>query len=127
MSQELTPQQRFDLEAAERKREIAKQKDRAIVPAMTALADEIERRKSDGTLEKELQGLSVSSLLGSMTRMIAAIKEAAPAVIIPINRAPSSDETFLRAHSAVALTPAEREKRRQGFIEGEATHEKPQA
>lgn len=125
MSQELTPQQRFDLEAAEQKREIAKQKNRAIIPGLTALADEVERRKENGSLSKELEGLSVSSLLGNLTRMISAIKEAAPAIVInPGKGGPTPDETYLRAHSAVAKTPAEREKSRRQFIEAEVVNEK---
>ena len=101
------------------RREIAKHKNRAIIPALSALADEIEQREKDGTLSKEMKGMKAGSLIGHLTRIIQAIKESAPLININKGEVSQQDPTWLRAHSATNMTPKEREMRRYYILEGE--------
>ena len=114
MAKDLIPSDpQHDLTVVKNRRVIQVQKDRAIIPALTKIADEVERRAKDGTLSKELKKMKVGALLGNLTRIVAAIKDAAPQVLIQNNAGPMPEETWLKANSAVRLTDAQREKARK--------------
>lgn len=113
------------LERNKKRALIEQNKNRAIIPALEAVADEVERRKADGTLAKQLKGLNVGALLGNLTRMVSAIKEASVNVVIPGHGGPAGpDATWLRANSTKDMTDRERDLRRRAVINAEVVKEK---
>lgn len=105
-------------ELASQRHEIAAQKNRAIIPALKALADELEERAKSGKLKEELAGMKAGQLIGQMTRIVAALKESAPIVVVPAP-VPPADPTWLNAHSSATLSESEKAERRRKAIEGE--------
>lgn len=118
------PKQELIQQSQERK-EIAKQKNRAIVPALTKIADEVDRRAKSGKLAKELKGLKVSSLLGNLTRIITAIKENAPQIQINNGGGDQYDPLWFRSNSAANMSESERKKLRDKVMEAEVVKENP--
>ncbi len=94
-----------------RQQKIVDAKDRSLEIAFEVQAAEFERRLQDGSLAKDLKKMKTSSLLGSLTRMAAAIKQAA-VVVVPGSHV-QRDVTALRAQSAVQLSDYERNERRR--------------
>jgi hypothetical protein len=87
-------------------------KDRSLDVSFEAMASELERRSADGSLAKDLSTMKTGALLGNLTRMAAAIKQAA-LVVIPNGSIQQRDPTALRAQSAVQLSDHERQERRR--------------
>lgn len=109
---------------SQQRREITRHKNRAIIPALASLADEVDERARSGKLAEELKSLKVSSLLGNLTRIIAAIKDNAPQVLIN-NGATNPDPVWLRANSSANISPKEREARKNKILEAEVVKETP--
>ena len=97
---------------------IAKARERAVVPALEALADELQERAKDGRLAEEMKGMRAGSLINNLSKILAAIKSVQP-VVIPL-KVPSDDkdETWFRANSAVNITPKQREMQRYYATKG---------
>lgn len=101
-------------------RGISTQKNRAIIPALTELANEIEERASNGKLRKELKGMKASSLIHNLTKIIAAIKASGPVVVIPQPAAgDSKDPSWFRANSATSMTEHQRMEMRKNAVDAE--------
>ena len=113
--QELTPPPGPDLSPRQlrqvRQAKINDAKDRSLDVSFEAMAVELERRSADGSLAEDLKGMKTGALLGNLTRMAAAIKQAA-VLVIP-GAGPQRDPTALRAQSAVQLSDYERQQRRR--------------
>ena len=105
---DLSPRQ---LRAA-RSAKIADAKDRSLDVSFEAMAVELERRSADGSLAEDLKGMKTGALLGNLTRMAAAIKQAA-VIVVPNAGLQQRDPTALRAQSAVQLSDHERAERRR--------------
>ena len=108
-----TEEKAHQIQTAKNRRIIQREKDRAIIPALSAIADDIERRRDDGSLAKDAKKMKLGAILGQLTRIVAAIKESAPQVLINNAAGAVPDETWLNANSAVRMTDAEREKARR--------------
>ena len=91
---------------------IADLKNRSVIPALEALAAELEERAASGKLTKELQGMKAGALINNLTKILASIKSAA-VLVIPGPTMPMRDTTSLRARSAIQLSDKQRMLRRQ--------------
>lgn len=105
-------------------RGISLQKNRAIIPALTELANEIEERAANGELRKELRGLKATSLIHNLTKIVAAIKASGPVVVIPQAAAgDGKDPSWFRANSVVNMTEHQRAEMRKGAVDAEIVNE----
>lgn len=103
---------------------IALSRSRAIIPALEALASEIEQRAESGQLAKELKTMKAGSLIHNLSKILAAIKQ--NAVMVQVNNktvAEEKDPSWFRANSASELTERQRERMRKEAIDAEV--EKP--
>ncbi len=96
---------------AQQEAKIATAKNNALEISLTAIAADLERRQKDGSLTKDLADMKTSSVLGQLTRIAAAIKQAA-IVITPNAGMPMRDPTTLKAQSATVLSDEQRRLRR---------------
>lgn len=106
---DLTPKQ---LRLA-RQNKINDAKERSLDASFEAMATEFERRVADGSLAKEMKKMKASTLLGSLTRLAAAVKQASVVVVGGGGGLAQHDPTALRAQSAVQLSDYERKERRR--------------
>jgi uncharacterized protein (DUF2164 family) len=86
-------------------------KNRSLEISLGAVADEFESRLASGKLAKDLKKMKTPALLGNLTRISAAIKQAS-VIIIPGSQ-PMRDITALKAQSATQLSDYERQQRRK--------------
>jgi hypothetical protein len=91
---------------------IADAKNRALEISLDAIAKEFEDRLASGDLASDLKSMKTSALLGNLTRISAAIKQAA-VFVVPGNTMPQRDPTALKAQSAIQLSDAQRLLRRK--------------
>ena len=103
----LTPRQ---LRARQEAR-IGQAKNDALEISLTAIATDLERRSADGSLTRDLAKMKVGSVLGQLTRIAAAIKQAA-VLVVPHSVLPMRDPTTLKAQSAIVLSDEQRRLRR---------------
>lgn len=100
---------------------------RAAVPMMEAIAEDVVRRKLDGSLDAEIRAGRLTSLINSMTKIIAAFKKTGVVIVNPGSSAPRPAEpTALRSRSAIRMTDAERAKLRAEAEEAEVVPESPE-
>ena len=90
---------------------ISEAKNTALEISLTAIADDLIRRRDKGTLAKDIKAMKTSAILGQLTRIAAAIKQAA--VIIAPGSQQMRDPTTLKAQSATHLSDYERAERRK--------------
>ena len=113
----------------DREHRIAVAKNQGIVPALEALAVEMERRAESGQLKKELKKMKVANLIHNMTKIIAAIKANGPVVVVA-GRAASQDKPpeWFRAHSVANMTDMQKALLRAKILKGEIVDEgKPES
>lgn len=96
---------------AQQEQKIAAAKNNALEISLTAIAADLERRRDDGSLTKDLADMKTGSILGQLTRIAAAIKQAA--IIIAPGAQQMRDPTALKAQSASQLSDYERAERRK--------------
>lgn len=107
LEQQLTPRQL----RARQEAKIAAAKNNALEISLTAIAADLERRQKDGSLTEDLKNMKTGAVLGQLTRIAAAIKQAA-VIITPGAGMPSRDPTSLQAQSATQLSDEQRRLRR---------------
>lgn len=89
---------------------ISQHKNNALEITLAALATECEERAASGKLAKDMKKMKTASLLGSLTRITAAVKQAA-VFVVPQSLSQARDTTALKAQSAVGLSDYERAQR----------------
>lgn len=87
-------------------------KNRALEISLESMAAEFEERLSSGKLAKDMASMKTGALLGCLTRISAAIKQAA-VIVVPGGLNQVRDTTALKAQSAVQLSDHERAERRK--------------
>jgi hypothetical protein len=93
---------------------IAEAKNRAVLPTLDVIAEELERRAKSGELAQEMHGLNATKLINNLTKILASIKQAAPIIVMPSQGVgDGKDPSFFRANSATNLDAKERERRRK--------------
>lgn len=96
---------------AQQQAKIEEAKNTALEIGLTAIADDLVRRRDNGTLAKDIKQMKTGAILGQLTRIAAAIKQAT--VIAVGTGQPQRDPTTLKAQSAVHLSDHERAERRK--------------
>lgn len=86
-------------------------KNQAVLPLFDTMSTEIVRRYESGELADEFKNMKLSSLINNLTKIIAAMNKSAIVIVNP-GSGEKKDLTFLRANSAMHLTDAERQARR---------------
>lgn len=110
------PLSKRDQPLAKQEQQIAQAKNRAIIPALEALANEIEEREKSGELAKELKTLKAPSLIHNLSKILTALKQASPVVVVNHQAiGDTKDPSFYRANSATNLSDYERKKRREAI------------
>jgi len=91
---------------------ISNAKNNALEISLTAIAADLERRQKDGSLAADLANMKTGAVLGQLTRIAAAIKQAA-LIVMPGGQMPGRDPTALKAQSSTQLSDAQRAIRRK--------------
>lgn len=100
-----------ELDFANAPKEIEKKKNESVLPVFTVMSEEILRRFETGELGSEVKGMKLSSLINNLTKLIAAMQKSAIVIVNP--GAPQlKDPVHLRKNSAMHLTEAEKQARR---------------
>ncbi len=97
---------------AQQEQRILAAKNKALEISLDAIAAEFEKRLASGDLAKDLSAMKTGALLGNLTRIAAAIKQA-NVLVVPNSGMPARDPTALKAQSATVLSDEQRRLRRK--------------
>lgn len=107
-------------EVVDAKREAKRLRAQAGIPLIKAWKDEIVRRAKTGELREDLKKMKLSTLIRDLGQIKQILEDNMPAVVIAVPPAPEKkDPTWIKAHSVVSKTPAERERMRRQVEESE--------
>lgn len=123
---EITPRPEGALTQAEQEAQLASLRTQATIPILEVLAEEVAMRAKDGTLAQELHGMNASKLIGNLTKILTALQNRGPVIVVPQKAAGDREPSYYKANSATNLTEAERKRRREEAIDAEVV-EKPNA
>lgn len=94
--------------------EIAAAKNRAVLPSLDVIAEELERRAVSGELAQEMHGMNATKLIHNLTKILASIKQSAPVIVaVSQGAGDGKDPSWFKANSVSNLSPEERERRRK--------------